>query len=158
MGPGNVSNQNFERSMSEAPVFNPEILPTPDQKEEDPGRGSESVGDNLNTNNGVYIDSSLLGSSTVNATTFDTKKPELGEVVDEGAVGMKGLSDEQVIGTDINVSKFHKNGVSRELAARLDELKNEPNLYKQSVGFMMEAKKSLSSSFDDRRYLMEEKK
>jgi hypothetical protein len=44
--------------------------------------------------------------------------------------------------------------VSKELEQKLDNLKKEPNLYKQSVDFMLEAKKSLSSSFADRKYLV----
>ena len=66
---------------------------------------------------------------------------------------MKSLTESQVAGTDIDVSKFQKNGVSKELENRLDDLKKEPNLYKQSVTFMTEAKKSLSASFADRKYL-----
>ena len=36
-GPGNRVAQNFERSMSEAPQFNPEVLPVPENEEKDPG-------------------------------------------------------------------------------------------------------------------------
>lgn len=140
-GPGNMNAANFERSMAEAPNFDPEDLPTPENREGEP-------------NAGIYIDPAMLGNMTVNAADFE-KQPEaaLGEVVSEGAVGMKALTEAQVIGTDVDISRFQKNGVSRELETKLDALKKEPNLYKQSVDFMLEAKKSLSSSFADRKYL-----
>lgn len=152
-GPGNRVAQNFERSMSEAPNFNPEILPIPEDKENDPGNNGEVAGNNPNANNGIYIDPSMLGASTVQAAHLEVNEPGLGDVVTESEVGMKGLSGAQIAGTDIDISKFQKNGVSRELEQRLDNLKKEPNLYKQSVDFMLEAKKSLSSSFADRKYL-----
>ncbi len=156
VGPGNVNAGNFARSMTEAPNFNPEVLPVPEQKESDPGQNSENVGINPNASQGgMYLDPSLLGASTVNAVGYDNNlNPALGEVVNEGDAGMKSLSEDQVIGTDVDISKFQKNGVSKELEDKLDNLKNEPNLYKQSVDFMMEAKKSLSSSFADRKYLL----
>lgn len=142
-GPGNVNASNFERSMAEAPTFDPEALPTPETKETE-------------QNPGIYIDPTMLGNMTVNATGFNNEQlnPALGEVVSEGEVGMKSLSEDQVIGTDVDISKFQKNGVSKELEAKLDNLKKEPNLYKQSVDFMLEAKKSLSASFADRKYLL----
>ena len=145
---------NFERSMAEAPNFDPERLPTPDQKENDPGFNTE-VGNNPNAGVGMYIDPSMLGNMAVNASQYHESElnPAIGEVVSEGEVGMKKLTDEQIIGTDINISKFNKDGVTPELEKKLDDLKNEPNLYEQSVQFMMEAKKSLSSSFADRAYL-----
>ena len=61
-------------------------------------------------------------------------------------------------GTDVDISKFDKDGVTPELEKKLDALKEVSDLYKQSVGFMMEAKKSLSSSFADRAYLAGGKK
>lgn len=143
---------NFERSMAEAPNFDPEKLPIPEQKENDPGFNTE-VGNNPNANTGMYIDPSMLGNMTVNATQFGELNPALGEVVSEGEVGMKQLTEDQVIGTDVDISKFQKDGVSPEMEKKLDELKKEPNLYKQSVTFMTEAKKSLSASFADRKYL-----
>jgi hypothetical protein len=154
VGPGNRTAQNFERSMSEAPQFNPEILPTPDDKENDPGNSGEVAGNNPNANSGLYIDPSMLGASTVQAIQFEQPvNPALGEVVDDGVVGPKRLNEEQISGTDVDISKFQKNGVSKELEEKLDNLKKEPNLYKQSIDFMLEAKKSLSSSFADRGYL-----
>ena len=152
-GPGNMNANNFERSMAEAPQFNPEKLPIPEQKENDPGMGLEA-GNNPNANTGMYIDPSLLGSMTVSATGLgEQPQAGIGEVVTEGEVGMKKLTEAQVIGTDIDISKFQKDGVSKELEEKLDNLKKETNLYKQSVDFMMEAKKSLSASFADRSYL-----
>ncbi len=151
VGRGNTDAYNFERSMAEAPNFNPENLPTPDQLEADPTSGEIGVNPN---EAGVYLDPSLLGASTMNAVKYDNLNPALGEVVDEGQVGMKSLTEEQIIGTDVNASKFQKNGVSKELEVKLDSLKKEPNLYKKSVDFMMEAKKSLSVSFADRQYLL----
>lgn len=140
-GPGNMNAANFERSMAEAPQFDPESLPTPENREGEP-------------NPGIYIDPTMLGNMTVNAAGFnDQVNPALGEVVSEGEVGMKTLTEDQIVGTDIDISKFQKNGVSKELEEKLDNLKKEPNLYKQSVDFMLEAKKSLSSSFADRKYL-----
>ncbi len=134
--------QNFERSMAEAPQFNPENLPVPEKKETE-------------QNAGIYIDPSMLGASTVQAAHLEQPlNPELGEVVTENTVGMKGLTEEQISGTDVDISRFQKNGVSKELEQKLDNLKKEPNLYKQSVDFMLEAKKSLSSSFADRKYLV----
>lgn len=151
-GPGNRVAQDFERSMAEAPKFDPEKLPVPEQQEDDPGINSE-IGKNPNA--GMYIDPSMLGNMTVNAAGFDDQlNPALGEVVSEGEVGMKSLTEEQIIGTDIDISKFEKNGVSKELENKLDDLKKEPNLYKQSIDFMLEAKKSLSASFADRKYLL----
>ena len=146
-GPGNMNASNFERSMAEAPKFDPEALPTPENKETE-------------QNPGIYIDPTMLGSMTVNAAGFNDQKlnPALGEVVSEGEVGMKSLTEAQVIGTDVDISKFQKNGVSKELEEKLDNLKKEPNLYKQSIDFMLEAKKSLSASFADRKYLMGGKK
>lgn len=140
-GPGNRVAQNFERSMAEAPQFDPETLPVPEKKETE-------------QNTGIYIDPSMLGASTVQAAHLEQPiNPELGEVVTENEVGMKSLSEAQISGTDIDMSKFQKNGVSKELETKLDNLKKESNLYKQSVEFMLEAKKSLSSSFTDRKYL-----
>ena len=156
-GPGNMNAGNFERSMAEAPNFDPEKLPIPEQKENDPGFNTESE-NNPNANTGMYIDPSMLGNMTVNATQFGELNPTLGEVVSEGEVGMKQLTEAQVVGTDINISKFDKDGVTPELEKKLDALKEVPDLYKQSVGFMMEAKKSLSSSFADRAYLAGGKK
>lgn len=152
MGPGNMNAQNFERSMSEAPQFNPEVLPTPDDKEKDSGGGAEAVGDNMN--GGIYLDPSMLGASTMNAAQFgEQANSGLGEVVSEDVTGVKTLSSDEVIGTDIDVSKFEKNGVSKEMEQRLDEIKKEKNLYRQSVDFMTESKKSLAASFSDRNYL-----
>ena len=139
-GPGNMNAANFERGMAEAPKFDPENLPTPESKEGE-------------LNPGFYIDPTMLGNMTVNAAGFEQLNPELGEVVTEGEVGMKKLTEDQIIGTDVDISKFQKNGVSKELEDKLDNLKKEPNLYKQSVDFMLEAKKSLSASFADRKYL-----
>ena len=156
-GPGNRVAQNFERSMSEAPQFNPEVLPVPENEEKDPGNNGEAFNDNPNAGTGIYIDSSMLGASTVQAAHLEGE-PQLGEVVTENNVGMKSLSESQVSGTDIDISKFQKNGVSKELEQRLDDLKKEPNLYKQSVDFMLEAKKALASSFADRNYLLGGKK
>jgi hypothetical protein len=153
-GPGNRVAQDFERSMTEVPQFNPETLPTPDDKEKDFGGIGEVVGNNANVNDGIYIDPSMLGASTVQATAHLETMPELGEIVTESNVGMKSLSEAQISGTDVDTSKFQKNGVSKELEQRLDNLKKEPNLYKQSVDFMLEAKKSLASSFADRNYLL----
>ena len=153
-GPGNHTGENFERSMTEAPQFTPEMLPTPEDKESDPGLKVENPIDNMNRGDGIYIDSSMLGGATMEAMQYgDQLQPGLGEVVSEENGKMKKLTEEQVIGTDIDISKFEKNGVSRELENRLDTLKQETNLYKQSVDFMMEAKKSLSASFSDRKYL-----
>lgn len=151
-GPGNMNAGSFERSMAEAPNFDPEKLPIPEQKESDPGFNTEAR-KNPNANTGMYIDPSMLGNMTVNATQFGELNPALGEVVSDGEVGMKKLTEEQVIGTDVDISKFQKDGVSAEMEKKLDELKKEPNLYKQSVTFMTEAKKSLSASFADRKYL-----
>ena len=152
VGPGNMNARNFERSMAEAPHFDPERLPTPEDKEKDPGNAAEMGQDNMN--GGVYLDPSMLGASTVNAIQYeDQANPGIGEIVTETEAGMKSLSDEQVLGTDIDVSKFQKNGVSKEMEQRLDEIKKEKNLYRQSVDFMVESKKSLSASFADRGYL-----
>ena len=152
VGRGNVNAQNFERAMTEAPKFDPEKLPIPEQKENDPGVNAEA---SIDVNQGAYLDPSLLGASTMNAVRFNSElNPGLGEVVSEGEVGMKALTEEQVIGTDIDASKFQKNGVSKELEAKLDKIKKEPNLYEQSVQLMMESKKALSSSFADRKYLV----
>ena len=152
VGRGNLNAPDFERSMAEAPRFNPENLPVPEQMEADQNSGEVGINPN---EAGLYLDPSLLGASTMNAVTYgEQANSALGEVVDEGQVGMKSLTESQVAGTDIDVSKFQKNGVSKELENRLDDLKKEPNLYKQSVGFMMEAKKSLSASFADRQYLL----
>ena len=152
-GPGNRVAQDFERSMSEAPQFNPEVLPIPENEEKDPGNNGEVAGNNPNANAGFYIDPSMLGASAVQAAHFGGETPGLGEIVTENAVGMKNLSEEQVIGTDVDISKFQKNGVSKELEQRLDDIKKEVNLYQQSIDFMLEAKKSLSASFADRKYL-----
>lgn len=151
MGPGNVNAQNFERSMAEAPHFNPEALPTPEEKEADPG---------VNPNAGnMYLDPSMLGASTVNATQFEEHAaPGLGEVVSEETATMKALSEDQVLGTDIDVSKFQKNGVTKEMEQRLDRIKKEKNLNLQAREFVKESKKSLSSSFADRNYLAGGKK
>lgn len=153
-GPGNMNRADFERSMAEAPNFEPEKLPIPEQKENDPGINPEALS-NPNTKTGMYIDPSMLGNMTVNAARLGEQQlnPAIGEVVSEGEAGMKKLTEEQVIGTDVDISKFQKNGVSKELEEKLDTLKKEPNLYKQSVDFMLEAKKSLSASFADRKYL-----
>lgn len=152
-GPGNRVAQDFERSMAEAPKFNPEALPIPEDKEKDLGIGGESVGNNANVNDGIYIDPSMLGASTVHATHLETT-PELGEVVTESTVGMKKLSEEQITGTDLDISKFQKNGVSKEQEHKLDELKKVADLYEQSIGLAFERKKALATSFADRRYLM----
>ena len=152
-GPGNRVAQDFERSMSEAPQFNPEVLPIPENEEKDPGNIGERAGNNPNANAGFYIDPSMLGASVVQAAHFGGEVPGLGEIVTENTVGMKNLSEDQITGTDVDISKFQKNGVSKELEQRLDDIKKEPNLYQQSIDFMLEAKKSLSSSFADRKYL-----
>ena len=147
---------NFERSMAEAPNFDPEKLPIPEQKENDPGFNTEAE-NNPNANTGMYIDPSMLGNMTVNATQFGELNPALGEVVSEGEVGMKQLTEAQVVGTDINISKFNKDGITPELEERLKKIKRlDPR--RQSIEFMMEAKKSLSSSFADRAYLAGGKK
>ena len=153
MGPGNRSTGDFERSMNEAPQFDPERLPIPEEKEADPGRATENLESGI-AQTGI-IDPSMLGASTMNATNLSETelKPALGEVVSEGGTGMRALTEDQIIGTDIDISKFQKNGVSKELENRLDEIKKEPNLYQQSVDFMLESKKSLSASFADRGYL-----
>lgn len=156
VGPGNNLAQNFERSMTEAPQFNPEFLPEPEDKEKDPGDNLESVGNNPNANNGLtYIDPMMLGASTINAAGLDEKVrvAALGEVVDEAPAGMKKLTEDQIIGTDINTSKFAKDGVSNELAKKLDANKKEPNLYRQMLNFVEQSKKSLAESFVDRKYL-----
>ena len=103
-GPGNRVAQDFERSMTEAPKFNPEQLPVPEDKESDPGIRAEEVGNNLNAvNDKIYIDPSMLGASTVQAMQMGEKlDPALGEIVDEGQAGMKSLTEDQIIGTDIN--------------------------------------------------------
>jgi len=143
VGPGNVNAQDFERSMAETLQFDPESLPNPESKE----KGQEQGG-------AMYLDPSMLGASTVNAMQFgEQKTPELGEVVSEGNVGMKALTEEQVIGTDLNAAKFQKNGVSKEMEQKLDMIKKEKDLYQQSIDFMTTSKESLSTSFADRGYL-----
>ena len=60
VGRGNNLAQNFERSMTEAPQFNPEILPVPEDKEKDRGNQLEDVGNNPNANNNaMYLDPSM---------------------------------------------------------------------------------------------------
>ena len=73
--------------------------------------------------------------------------------MDEAPAGMKALTEDQIIGTDINTSKFAKDGVSNELAKKLDANKKEPNLYRQMLNFVEQSKKSLAESFVDRKYL-----
>lgn len=160
-GPGNVNANNFERLGTEAPAFNLNILPTPDQKEQDPGQKQESVGNNTNRDNAPYIDPALIGDATIKATAIGNvpiEKAKIGEVVSEGAAGLKTLSEDQTLGTDLNSSKFDKNGVSKAQEDRLDWIKKEPNLYKQNIDFMLESKKALSASFADRGYLAGDEK
>ena len=153
VGPANMNAQGFEQ-LSDMDQFNPNVLPTPDKKENDPAQASEMVGNNMNQMNQMpYIDPAMIGNATVQATQYQEVNPAIGQIVSNGAVGMKSLSEEQIIGTDLNASRFQKDGVSKELEEKLDNLKREPNLYRQSVGFMTESKKALSSSFADRGYL-----
>ena len=152
MGPGNMNAGNFERSMAEAPHFDPEKLPTPEDKEKDPGIAAEIGQDN--TNGGMYLDPSMLGASTMKATQYEAPaEAGMGEIVSGEAVGMRTLSEEQVLGTDIDISKFQKNGVSKEMEQKLDKIKREKNLYRQAVELALLSKESLASSFADRSYL-----
>ncbi len=153
VGPGNRIAQDFER-LSEEQDFNPDKTPERiDQNEQDPAVNSENIEDNLNRDEESYDDSGKLGTVAVRATEFGGETGGLGKIVSEGPAGMKELTESQIIGTDIDISKFDKNGVSKELADRLDNLKKEPDLHKQSVEFVLESKKSLASSFSDRGYL-----
>ncbi len=156
-GPANRINPGFER-LAETTEFNvesksPEILPTPDdQQEKDPYAGLENISDDLNGAPGV-IDPTMLGGLSLQADQLGEKKePGLGEIVDEKSPDLTGLSEEKVLGTDI--SKFQKNGVTKEMEARLDGLKKEDDLYKLSVDFMKASKESLGTSFADRNYLL----
>ncbi len=154
VGPGNMNANNFERSMSEAPQFNPEYLRDEEQKEAEPG-DFETPSD-PNADNFAYLDPFMLGNTTVKTMGLDSDPVGIGEVVSEGEAGVKTLTKDQVTGTDIDVSVLRKNGVSNELAARLDDLKKEKDLRKQSVGLMIESKKARYASFPDRANLVEE--
>lgn len=161
VGRGNNLAQNFERSMTEAPQFNPEILPVPEDKEKDRGNQLEDVGNNPNANNNaMYLDPSMLGASAINAARFgeNGKNPALGEVIDEDSIGMRALTEDQITGADIEISKFSKDGISNELAKKLDENKKVTNLYRQTLNFIEQSKRSLSESFADRRYLSGDEK
>lgn len=161
VGRGNNLAQNFERSMTEAPQFNPEILPVPEDKEKDRGNQLEDVGNNPNANNNaMYLDPSMLGASAINAARFgeNEKNPALGEVIDEDSIGMRALTEDQITGADIEISKFSKDGISNELAKKLDENKKVTNLYRQTLNFIEQSKRSLSESFADRRYLSGDEK
>jgi len=139
-GPANRIAQGFE-NISDSVDFNPERLQNPNQKEQ------------------VYLDPSMLGTATVEATQYGGElNPALGQVVSEGEVGMKSLSEDQILATETGVMKFEKNGVTKEQEERLDNLKKEPNLYRQSVEFIKTSKQALSSSFSDRAYLAGETK
>jgi hypothetical protein len=128
-------------------------LPIPDKKENDPGNHAESEGD-PNANTGVFLDPSMLGNTAINASMYgETATPALGEVVDEGVAGMKALTEEQVIGTDINISKLQKNGVTREQEDKLDAIKAIPDLHRRQVEENLESKRALSTSFDNRKEL-----
>ena len=153
-GPANRISQGFENLSNEVD-FNPERLAVPDMKEQDPGVSQEAVGNNPNENGGAYLDPSMLGTATVTAMQYGGElNPALGQVVSEGEVGMKTLSKDQVLATETGISKFQKNGVTREQEQRLDNLKKEKNLYRQSIEFAKVQKQALSSSFSDRAYLM----
>jgi hypothetical protein len=158
-GPGNRVAQNFEQSMSEAPVFNPEMLPTPDDKENDPGLGREAAQDNLNlTNDNPLIDPTLLGASAVQAMQYGAVDAGVGEVVDEGEIGRKALTEEQIQGGANTLMFQEKGGVSKETEERLDNLKKKSDLYEMSVSLIEEQKKALATNFQDRRGLMEGRK
>lgn len=153
-GPANRIAQGFE-NISDSVDFNPERLQDPNQKEQDPGVNQELVGNNPNQNGGAYLDPSMLGTATVQAMQYGNQElnPALGQVVSEGETGMKSLSEDQILATETGVMKFQKNGVTKEQEEKLDNLKKEPNLYRQSVDFIKISKQSLSSSFADRAYL-----
>ena len=140
-GPGNIAAQGFENISAEAPDFNPNVLPTPDKKEDDPSKQLEAVGNNMNQMQSPYLDPSMLGNATVQAAQFGNEQApvQVGQVVSEGPVGMTTLSEEQILGTDVDISKFQKDGVTKELEEKLDNLKKERNLHKQAVDFMMES-------------------
>jgi|GEM_PF-6849147 len=139
-GPANRIAQGFE-NISDSVDFSPERLQNPNQKEQ------------------VYLDPSMLGTATVEAVQYGGElNPALGQVVSEGEVGMKSLSEDQILATETGVMKFEKNGVTKEQEERLDNLKKEPNLYRQSVEFIKTSKQALSSSFSDRAYLAGETK
>lgn len=152
-GPGNRIAQGFER-LSEEQAFNPERLEDPNQKEQDPAMNLEGFNDS-SENGAAYTNPGMLGGATVQAVQFGGQTAPLGQIVNEGVAGMKTLTEEQVIGTDI--SKFEKNGVSKEMEEELDKLKTERNLYQQAVKLAILSKKSLSSSFADRSYLEDRK-
>lgn len=153
-GPANRIAQGFEH-ISESVDFNPERLQDPNRKEQDPGTNQEKVGNNPNQNNDAYLDPSMLGTATVQAMQYGNQElnPALGQVISEGEAGMKTLTEDQVLATETGTMRFQKNGVTSEQEQRLDNLKKEPNLYRQSVDFIKISKQSLSSSFADRAYL-----
>ena len=157
-GPANRIPQGFE-NLSDQVDFTPERLQDPNQKEQDPGVSQESVGNNPNQNQNAYLDPSMLGTATVQAMQYGNElNPALGQVVSEGEVGMKALSEDQILATETGTMKFQKNGVTKEQEEKLDNLKKEPNLYRQNVEFIKTSKQALSSSFADRAYLTGENK
>ena len=157
-GPANRIAQGFE-NISESVDFNPERLQDPNQKEQDPETNQERVGNNPNTDEEAYLDPSILGTAAVAAAQYGRElNPALGQVVSEGENGMKALSRDQILATEAGVMKFEKNGVTKEQEEKLDNLKREPNLYRQSVEFIKISKQALSSSFSDRAYLAGEAK
>ena len=153
-GPANRIAQGFEH-ISDSVDFNPERLQDPNQKEQDPGVNQETVGNNPNQDAGAYLDPSMLGTATVQAMQYGGQElnPALGQVVSEGETGMKALTEDQVLATETGVMRFQKNGVTKEQEEKLDNLKKEKNLYRQSGDFIKISKLSLSSSFADRAYL-----
>lgn len=152
-GPANRVAQGFEH-ISDSVDFNPERLPEPNQQEQDPGVSQESVGNNPNET-GASLDPSMLGTATVQAMQYGNQElnPALGQVVSEGETGLKSLSENEILATETGVMRFQKNGVTKEQEQRLDNLKKEPNLYRQNLEFMKASKQALSSSFADRAYL-----
>ncbi len=123
----------------------------------------ESVGELAETSSenvkDIYVDPRLLGGSAVFASevTEGEKKPGLGEIVDIG----KDVTTTVEVPKDEkrnNFSKLQKNGVSKLLKQRLDEIKQIKNLRQQSIDFMMESKKSLGESFADREYFVNNEK
>lgn len=159
-GPANRINPGFEH-LAETTEFNvenksPEILPTPDdQQEKDPYAGLEGISDSLNGAPAGVIDPAMLGNLSLQASQNEEKKePGLGEIVNETQQSLTEPIEEKMLGTDLNSSKFRNNGVTKELAKRLEKIEEGDDFYKMSIELNKASKESLGMSFPDRSHFI----
>ena len=128
-GPGNYVAQNFEGAMSEAPKFNPEQLPTPEDREKG---GMENGSENVIS----LVDPSLLGASALEAMNHNnfgsSENAGVGEIVDEGVntrLSTEGEGSRKIIGAIFNPNG---NGVTEEAGKEIDKIKTERDLFRQA--------------------------